>query len=308
MLSLILALGSPGFAAAAAKAKTPAKTLSSPARKSVGISRDPYLGAIVVDVGSGRVLFADQADTKGYPASVLKLMDLFVILDKIKAGEVSLSDQVPVSRKSALTGGSQVWLAERESFTLEDMLFALMIRSANDVAVALAEKVGGSTEGFVALMNQKARQLGMVSTTFNSVHGLPPAPGQPDDITTARDLSLLCRELILKHPQALRYTSARQRTFRPGPKAVVMRSHNHLLGSVTGCDGLKTGFINKSGYSIAVTAARNGKRIIVVVLDSVDRVTRDKNAAQLVDKGFALLTVPPPSAPRAASQTPRGQK
>jgi D-alanyl-D-alanine carboxypeptidase len=141
----------------------------------------------------------------------------------------------------------------------------------------------------------------MTSTTFNSVHGLPPAPGQADDVTTARDFSILCRALVLTHPQALRYTSARERTFRPGPKKVIMRSHNHLLADVSGCDGLKTGYITKAGYSIAVTAARNGKRIIVVVLDSVDRVTRDKHAALLVDKGFSVLASsaqPTPAAPR----------
>ena len=302
ILGVLLALGTGVCTVSAAPAKKSAS--KAPARKPVGISKDPYLGAIVVDVGSGKVLFEDQADAKGYPASVLKLMDLFIIMDKLKAGQVSLNDQVPVSRKSALTGGSQVWLAQGESFTVEDMLYALMIQSANDAAVALAEKVAGSTEGFVALMNEKARELGMVNTTFNSVHGLPPAPGQADDVTTARDFSILCRALVLTHPQALRYTSARQRTFRPGPKNVVMRSHNHLLADVSGCDGLKTGYITKAGFSIAVTAARNGKRIIVVVLDSIDRVTRDKHAALLVDKGFSVLASsaqPTPAAPRPSA-------
>lgn len=300
LLSVMLALGTGVSTLSAAPTKKAAS--KAPARKKVGISKDPYLGAIVTDVGSGRILFEDQADAKGYPASTLKLMDLLIIMDKLKAGQLSLNDQVPVSRKSALTGGSQVWLAQGESFTVEDMLYALMIQSANDAAVALAEKVAGSTDAFVALMNQKARELGMVNTTFNSVHGLPPAPGQADDVTTARDFSILCRALILTHPEALRYTSARQRTFRPGPKNVIMRSHNHLLADVSGCDGLKTGYIDKAGYSIAVTAARNGKRIIVVVLDSIDRVTRDKSAAALVDKGFSLLSAPAQSAPPPAQK------
>src|SRR5215831_13964670 len=178
---------------------------SAPTHKGV-ISRNPYLGAIVVEASTGRVLFEDQADAKGYPASVLKMMDLLIILERIESKQLSLKDQVPVSAKAAKTGGSQVWLAEKESFTVDEMLYALMVQSANDAAVALAEKVGGTTDGFVSLMNQKAKELGMTSTVFHSVHGLPPAPGQEHDITTARDLSLLSRAL-LKHPDTLRYTA-----------------------------------------------------------------------------------------------------
>ena len=254
------------------------------------ISRNPYLGAIVEDAATGRVLFEAQADTKGYPASVLKLMDLLIILEKIEQGQLSLKDPVPVSAKAAKTGGSQVWLAERETFSVDDMLYALMVQSANDAAVALAEKVAGSTDAFVELMNRKAKELGMTSTVFHSVHGLPPARGQEHDMTTARDLAILCRTL-LKHPDTLRYTSTRQREFRPnaGNKTVTMRAHNHLLARVDGCDGLKTGYIAQAGFSIAVTAARNGQRVIVVVLDSIDLKTRDTHAAELVAKGFAAL-------------------
>ena len=272
---------------------TPAPPAAKTARKGV-ISRDPYLGAIVVDASTGKVLFEDQADAKGYPASILKLMDLLIILEKIEQRQLSLQDQVPVSAKAAKTGGSQVWLAEKESFTLEEMLYALMVQSANDAAVALAEKVAGSTDGFVELMNKRAKQLGMNSTVFHSVHGLPPAAGQEHDVTTARDFSLLCREL-LKHKDTLRYTSTRERPFRPNVanKTVIMRTHNHLLGHVEGCDGLKTGYIAQAGFSIAVTASRNGQRVIVVVLDSADRKVRDAKAAELVAKGFAALTPAP---------------
>jgi D-alanyl-D-alanine carboxypeptidase (penicillin-binding protein 5/6) len=172
--------------------------------------------------------------------------------------------------------------------------------------VALAEKVGGTTEGFVEMMNQRARQLGMTNTIFRSVHGLPPAAGQDHDITTARDFSRLCLEL-LKHPEALRYTSTRERPFRPNVpgKTVVMRTHNHLLGQVEGCDGLKTGYIAAAGYSIAVTAARNGQRVVVIVLGSVDRKVRDAKAAELVARGFAALPPAPAAAPVATVATNR---
>lgn len=254
------------------------------------ISRTPYLGAIVVDASTGRVLFEDHADTKGYPASVLKLMDLLIILEKIEHGQLSLQDQVPVSAKASHTGGSRVWLKEKESFTVDEMLYALMIQSANDSAVALAEKVAGNTDAFIELMNRKAKELGMTSTVFHSVHGLPPGRGQHHDLTTARDLSILCRE-VLRHTDTLRYTSTRERPFRqnvPG-KTIIMRAHNHLLGHVQGCDGLKTGYIAQAGFSIAVTASRQGRRLVAVVLDSTDLKTRDHKAAELVEKGFSLL-------------------
>jgi D-alanyl-D-alanine carboxypeptidase (penicillin-binding protein 5/6) len=255
------------------------------------IARDPYLGAIVTEQSTGRVLFEDHADAKGYPASLLKLMDLFVILDKIDRKELSLHDTVPVSAKAARADPSKVWLDPKETFTVEELLYALMIQSANDAAVALAEKVGGSTSGFIDLLNQKARDLGLSSTVFHSVNGLPPAPGEEHDVTTARDLSNLCRELLLKHPEALRYTATRERVFRPnaGKKTVIMRNHNHLLGHLQGCDGLKTGYIGQAGWSMAVTAWRNGHRVIAIVLDSVDSETRDTTAAKLVAKGFATL-------------------
>jgi len=295
VLVAFLGMGST-TASAATKSKSSAGTSTPSSTKSYSISRNPYLGAIVVDAATGRVLFEDQADAKGYPASVLKLMDLLVILEKIEQGQLSLQDPVPVSAKASKTGGSQVWLAEKETFTVDEMLYALMVQSANDAAVALAEKVGGSTDGFAELMNRKAKELGMKNSDFHSVHGLPPAHGQEHDVTTARDLSILSREL-LKHSETLRYTSTRERPFRPdaGKKTVVMRTHNHLLGHVEGCDGLKTGYIAQAGFSIAVTATRKGQRIVVIVLDSVDLKTRDARASELVAKGFAALPASVPS-------------
>ncbi len=157
-------------------------------------ARSPYLGAIVLDAASGRVLFEDRADAKGYPASVLKLMDLLICLEKIERGQLSLQDQVTVSAKASHTGGSRVWLAEKESFTVDEMLYALMVQSANDVAVALAEKLAGSTEGFVELMNKRAKELGMAGTVFHSVHGLPPGAGQqPGRHYRARPVPLVRR-------------------------------------------------------------------------------------------------------------------
>ncbi len=284
------------MSAHSASPKSNKKTSST--RRSYTIAQDPYLGAIVVDAGTGAVLFEERADAKGYPASVLKLMDLLIILEKIEQGQLSLHDKVPVSRNATTPKPSKVWLTENESFSVDDLLYALMVHSANDAAVALAERVAGTTERFVGLMNAKARALEMNSTEFHSVNGLPPPRGEKDDVTTARDLSILCREL-LKHSEALRYTSTRFRVFRPnaGKHSVNMKNHNPLLGQVEGCDGLKTGFIAKAGFSIAVTASRNGQRVIAVVLDSDEARRRDRKAAELISKGFAKLGGNPSSAP-----------
>ena len=269
------------------------------------VSKDPYLGAITIDAESGKTLFESNADAKGYPASVLKLMDLLIILEQVKAGKVSLSDQITVSAEVSKVGGTQVWLAQNEVFTVEDLLYALMIQSANDAALALAIHVGGSKEGFIALMNQKARELGMKSTQFHSVHGLPPGPGGGEpDVTTARDLTLLCKEL-LKHPEVFTYTSTRERSFRTNDPAhmVIMRTHNHLLSSVEGCDGFKTGFFSAAGFYICATAERKGVRIITVVLGSKDRKVRDAKAAEMMQKGF--IEIPPKLEPVKPAPAPQ---
>lgn len=262
------------------------------------ISRSPYIGAIVVDAADGRVLFEDRADAVAYPASCLKLMDLLLVLERVSDGRLSLSGEVTASRAAAQMGGSQVYLAEGEHFPLEEMLYALMIQSANDAAYAIAEHVAGTREGFVALMNQKAKDLGMATTRFHSPHGLPPGKGQQPDISTPRDFAKLCVALVREHPEALKYTSETYRVFRQNP-LFEMRSHNHLLGELTGCDGLKTGYFKDAGYSIAATASRDGRRAIAVVMGSPTRVERDAKARELL--GRYLLEAKPLSAAPAAA-------
>lgn len=267
------------------------------------VSKDPYLGAIVLDAATGQVLFADQADAVGYPASVLKLMDLLVILDKVQQGVVRFDDRVTVTAEASKIGGSQVYLAEKETFTVDELLYALMIQSANDAATALAIRLGGSKDGFVQLMNEKAQALGMRQTRFTSVHGLPPGEGQQPDVTTARDLAVLCRELA-KYPDAFRYTSTQVRGFRNN--TFEMRNHNKLLGAVEGVDGFKTGYYRAAGFSTAVTAQRDGVRIIVVVLGSVSKEVRDAKAAELLARGFLAVPRPAvqPASPAVAAPAP----
>ncbi len=276
-----------------------ALAVSVPAAWGAPISRDPYLGAIVLDANTGAVLFEDGADRPGYPASMLKLMDLFLILDRVKQGSVRLADPVMITKEVAAIGGSQVYLDPREQFTVEELVYALMIQSANDAALALALHVAGTREGFVRMMNDKAKELGLSPVTqFQSPHGLPPGAGQRPDITTPRDFAKLCLALIRAHPETLKYTSETFRVFRQNP-LFEMRTHNRLLGSVPGCDGLKTGYFTDAGFSIAATAQRDGARVIVVVMGSVDRKVRDAKATELLARWLldASRTPPPPPAP-----------
>ncbi|MDB6071117.1 MAG: Serine-type D-Ala-D-Ala carboxypeptidase [Verrucomicrobiales bacterium] len=297
---LAVTAGSKSKKAASAPAKPMPKKVAVPAKpapaakpaKPATLAREPYLGAIVVDADSGQTVFEDRADAQGYPASVLKLMLLLTAMEQIRDGRLTLQDEVPVSARAVLNEGADLQLKEDEVFTAEDMLYALMIHSANDAAVAMAEKLGGSVEGYLAHINRRAQELGMKNSHFVSPSGLGPAnPGEPHDLTTPRDLSLLCME-ILKHPEALRFTSARDRIFRPdgGARRVKMETHNYILDSVKGCDGLKTGYIRAAGYCIAGTAKRGDRRLVVVILGATSETSRNKWAGKLLDKGF--ITVP----------------
>lgn len=269
------------------------------------ISRDPYVGAIALDANTGRVLFEDNADRPGYPASMLKLMDLFVILDQVAKGSVRLEDSVQVTKEAMSMGGSQVYLDPRERFTVDELLYALMVQSANDAAMALAIHVAGTREGFVHMMNEKAKELGLSPVTqFTSPHGLPPGAGQRPDITTPRDFAKLCQALLAAYPETLKYTATTEKEFRPAPKQFIMRTHNHLLGAVPGCDGLKTGYFSEAGYSIAATAQRGGARVVAVVMGSVSRQMRDAKATELLSRGLLDAARPPAAAPAPAVQPP----
>lgn len=250
------------------------------------VSRDPYLSALVINAENGKTLIDENSTVKAYPASVLKMMVLLVVLEQIEQGSLGLSDMVQVTPEAARMGGSQVYLDPKEQFPVEDLLYALMVQSANDAAVALAIHISGSKEGFIALMNERAAALGMEDTRFHSVHGLPPSEGQQVDTTTARDLSILAMALA-KNKETFKYTGTTEREFRNGE--FIMRTHNHLLKNVAGCDGFKTGYFKAAGFSIVATAKRKGTRLIVVVLGSKDRKVRDAKAIELLAKGFTKV-------------------
>ena len=272
------------------------------------ISKNPYLGAILIDAANGKVLFEDNPDVKGHPASIIKLMNLLIVLEHIKNGSITLQDKITIIAEVAKIGGSQVYLKENEEFTVDELLYALMVQSANDAAVALAIHVGGTKDAFVELMNAKAQQLGMTNTKFHSVHGLPPGKDQLPDVSTPSDIARLCQEL-LKWNDTLRYSSVKERPFRPdAAEPFIMRNHNHLLGNVEGCDGFKTGYYREAGFSIAATASKRGVRVIAVVFGSENRHVRDAKAKELLALGLAeLMKNAPPVAARAPADAAAAQ-
>jgi D-alanyl-D-alanine carboxypeptidase (penicillin-binding protein 5/6) len=272
------------------------------ARSAPGKAVDAYKGAIVMDAATGAVVFEDHADLVSPPASMTKLMTYAVLVDLMKSGRLALDTPVTVTAADAKVGmmrdSTAVWLRKGEVFPVEELIYAMMIQSANDAAYALAAQAGGTVDAFVELMNAKARALGMTRSTFRTPNGFPPPSRRlaEGDLTTPRDFAVLCRYLVL-HTPILKYTSVRSRSFGAGRRLqpVQMLNHNHLLGSVPGVDGLKTGFTNGAGFCLATTAIRNGRRIIVVMMDSPDSRTRDLHVRELINRGFTALPLGGPA-------------
>lgn len=244
----------------------------------------PYRAALLMEAETGTILFEKDAHVRWPPASMVKMMTTLIVLERVRDGSINLSDSVTVSRWAAQMGGSQVYLREGETFTVEELLKAVMIHSANDASVALAEYVAGSTDAFVDLMNDKAQELGLKETYYHSVHGLPPAPGQKDDEMSAYDLALLGRELM-KFPEAAQWAATYQEPFRDGQ--FILTNPNQLLRQFPGADGIKTGFHNKAGFCVTGSAKRGDLRLIVVVLGSTLKRDCFRSAAQLLNQGFA---------------------
>jgi D-alanyl-D-alanine carboxypeptidase (penicillin-binding protein 5/6) len=292
------------FSATTSKKSSTSKknTVVAPQKVKGCISRTPYIGAIIVDADSGAVLFEDNADALCYPASTLKLMTLLVIEEKIADGSIKLTDQVKVSTRACKTGGSQVYLDPRETFSVEELLYALMIQSANDAAVALAEHVAGTVEAFCELMNARAKQIGMNNSNFITPNGLTTSADKAHDKSTARDMAILGRQLC-KYPDVFKYTSAVTRAFREGSdKPFIMTTHNPFLkDNAEGVDGFKTGFTAIAGWSIVVTCKRNNKRVIIAVMGSDERLLRDAKAKELLNKTFAGVPSAGPSNPASSA-------
>lgn len=238
-------------------------------------------GAVLIDPESGEMLFAQDPDTRVYPASVTKLMTLLLALEAVKDGRASLDEQVVSSAHAASLGGSQVWLEQGETFTLKEMLLAVAVGSANDASVAVAEHLGGSEEAFVEMMNAKAQELGAVNTHFVNPHGLH----DPEHYTTAHDMGLIARYAVKNVPEILEFTQIKEYTFRENPKLVLYNT-NKLLWWYPGTLGLKTGTTSEGGRSLVTCAERDGLRLLGVVL-GVDKPNGHfSESIKLLNHGF----------------------
>ena len=236
--------------------------------------------AVLMDANSGKILFEKNAHEQRACASITKVMTLTLVLEAVDSGKIHMDDVVTASAHAASMGGSDIWLEEGEQMTVDDMIKATAVASANDAAVALAEFVSGSEEDFVAAMNEKAAALGMEDTVFKNCNGLD----EEGHLTSAYDVALMSRELI-RHEQIYDYTSIWLDSLRGGETQIV--NTNKLLKSYDGITGLKTGTTGDAGSCISATAERNGLSLIAVVLGADSGKERFKDAAALLDYGFA---------------------
>ncbi len=240
------------------------------------------ISCILMDAKTGRVLYEKNADEALPPASVTKVMTMLLVFEALDAGTIKLSDMVSTSEHAASMGGSQIYLEPGEEMSVDDLLKSLIVASANDAAVALAEYISGTEEAFVAKMNERAAQLGMENTHFENTNGLDDTA--ENHVTSARDIALMTRELV-KHEAVFNYSTIWMDTIRDG--AFGLTNTNRLIRFYKGATGLKTGSTAKAKFCISATAERDGLSLIAVVMGSPTRDTRNALAASLFDFGFA---------------------
>ncbi|MGM0499864.1 MAG: D-alanyl-D-alanine carboxypeptidase family protein [Bacillota bacterium] len=237
--------------------------------------------AILLEAETGQVLFEKNADRELPPASITKIMPLLIAMEKLEEGSIALDDQVNISRYAQSMGGSQIYLAANTQVELEKLLKAVTIASGNDASVAVGEYIAGTYSNFIAMMNDKAKELGMNSTNFANSTGLP----DPNHYSTARDISIMARELA-KYPQILEWASIWTETIQlPNRKAMLVNT-NSLINKYPSMDGLKTGHTQEAGFCLASTAKKGDTRLISVVLQGETLTEREEATTRLLDYGF----------------------
>ena len=246
---------------------------------------NPRYASIVIDAQSGEVLSSDNADARRYPASLTKMMTLYLLFEAVESGQLTMESHLPVSSHAAAQPPSKLWVRPGQTIAVEEAILALVVRSANDVAAVVGEGLAGSESAFARRMTAKARSLGMSATTFRNASGLP------DDrqVTTARDMATLSMHLMHDFPEYYGYFSQTHFVYR----GKTYKGHNRLLDNYAGADGLKTGYIRASGFNVATSAVREGRRIVSVVMGGFTARSRDAHMADLLDRGFvraSLLT------------------
>ncbi len=237
--------------------------------------------AILIEQNSGQILYGYNIHERLYPASVTKVMSLLLIMEALDSGRITLDTQIPCSQNAANMGGSQIWLDTTETLSVNDMLKAIAVVSANDCVTALAEYLGGTVEGFVNMMNAKAKELGMNDTTFVNCHGLD----EDGHLTSAYDIALMSRELLTKHPSITNYTTIWTDSLRDGKSA--LSNTNKLVRNYSGCTGLKTGSTSKALFNLSASATRDNLSLIAVVMKAPTSAIRFENATSLLDYGFS---------------------
>ncbi len=262
-----------------------------------GAEARPPRAAVVMDAATGRVLYGEGSERRIHPASMTKMMTLYLLFEALEKGRLSLDTRLRVSKRAASMPPSRLGLRPGQRMRVRDAILALVTKSANDVAVVVAEALAGSEAAFARRMTRKARALGMRRTVFRNASGLH----HPAQRTTVRDMAILARALLRDFPSYYRYFSRRSFTWA-GRR---YRNHNRLLGRYRGLDGVKTGYVRASGYNLAASAVRNGRRVIVVVAGGRTARERDRKVVRLLDLGFRrleklrLVAVAPPR-PRPA--------
>ena len=242
----------------------------------------PKYAAVVVDANSGEVLYAKRADSPRYPASITKVMTLYLAFEAINEGRLKPTDLITVSAKAAAQPPTKLGLSAGEVITVDDAMKALAVKSANDMAVALAEHMAGGSEAkFAALMTLRAQELGMMNTRFVNASGLPDSR----QVSSARDIAIMSRAVMRDYPQYYSLFNLRSFTYR----GVTMNNHNRLLFRMPGVDGLKTGYTNASGYNLAASGVQDGRRLIVVMLGGTSNAARDNHVQELLTTGFDVM-------------------
>ncbi len=243
---------------------------------------EPKYAAIVIDANSGEVLYENRPDSPRYPASITMVMTMYLAFEALSEGKLKLTDTIVVSPRAASMAPTKLGLRAGETISVDDALRALAVQSANHMAVAVAEKIGGTEARFAALMTLRGQELGMTHSRFVNASGLPDSR----QLSTARDIAVLSRAAMRDYPQYYSYFGTQQFAFR----GRTMRNHNGLLGKMPGVDGLKTGYTNASGFNLSASAVRNGRRLIAVVLGGSSTAARDSNVEDLLLTGFDVLS------------------
>ncbi|MCD4511689.1 D-alanyl-D-alanine carboxypeptidase [Brucella pseudogrignonensis] len=245
------------------------------------VANDRY-AAIVIDANTGKTLFASNADAKRYPASLTKMMTMYMLFEGMKSGRINKDTRIPISSYAAARPPTKIGFKPGQTIRVEDAILAMVTKSANDVATASGEFLGGSEERFAQMMTAKARRLGMANTTFRNASGLP----NMSQVTTARDMAILSIALRQHFPQEFSYFSRRSFVFR----GQTINGHNRLLGRVEGVDGIKTGYTNASGYNLASSVNYDGRRLVAVVMGGNTGASRDAHMTQLIRKYLPAAT------------------